>query len=330
VLTKAINSRTGKPISKRLVAQYEMVEAKREGVLEQVRLKNIAMRNLLRKLEKELRAREHLAEGLHMIDFEQLKIENQSLSEKIEERGEELSKLKRKKALNVQLLSHVREKLIFTDKQSSQHRQELDEIDASISATRAQLTTSKRERKTMRHENKELTQRQGFTSNDLLIEDFEISKTKIEDIQGSIRDLKNIYSVLAEKLDLTVDPITGLAITAISPLKRSSTTGSLSLRINTGHASIVPFHTGVAEVSSPVRSKGGASVLGSPSNSAAGVLFSPINRVQRLSPMKGSPTAQLANHVRTLPAFPVSVMTPLRHNSSTGTAYVRKLPPLSK
>lgn len=35
-----------------------------------------------------MRSREQLAEGLMLIDFEQLKIENQSLNEKIEERNE--------------------------------------------------------------------------------------------------------------------------------------------------------------------------------------------------------------------------------------------------
>ena len=38
-----------------------------------------------------------------MIDFEQLKIENQTLHEKIEERNEELAKLKRKKTVTVQV-----------------------------------------------------------------------------------------------------------------------------------------------------------------------------------------------------------------------------------
>ena len=46
---------------------------------------------------------EELAEGLHLIDFEQLKIENQSLNEKIEERNEELAKLRKKTAHTVQV-----------------------------------------------------------------------------------------------------------------------------------------------------------------------------------------------------------------------------------
>ena len=40
--------------------------------------------------------------------YDQLKIENQTLIEKIEERSEELAKLKRKKMLTVQILTHIR------------------------------------------------------------------------------------------------------------------------------------------------------------------------------------------------------------------------------
>jgi histone deacetylase 6 len=45
-----------------------------------------------------------LSEGLHLIDFEQLKIENQSLNEKIEERNEELLKLRKKTTTTVQVI----------------------------------------------------------------------------------------------------------------------------------------------------------------------------------------------------------------------------------
>ena len=115
ILNKAENSRTSKPMSKRLIKQFEAAELQREEDLERVRLRNISMRTQLKKMEKTLRAREQLAEGLYMIDFEQLKVENQTLYEKIEERSEELVKLKRKKTITVQMLTHVREKLRFIE-----------------------------------------------------------------------------------------------------------------------------------------------------------------------------------------------------------------------
>ncbi len=54
----------------------------------QTRHENIRLKNQLKKRELQLKAKEELAEGLQMIDFEQLKIENQTYSEKIEERNE--------------------------------------------------------------------------------------------------------------------------------------------------------------------------------------------------------------------------------------------------
>jgi len=58
-----------------------------------------------------LTAKEELAEGLHLIDFEQLKIENQSLNEKIEERNEELLKLRKKTTTTVQVTLLYQEKI---------------------------------------------------------------------------------------------------------------------------------------------------------------------------------------------------------------------------
>ena len=58
-----------------------------------------------------MKAKEELAEGLHLIDFEQLKIENQSLNEKIEERNQELLKLRKKTTTTVQVTLLYQEKI---------------------------------------------------------------------------------------------------------------------------------------------------------------------------------------------------------------------------
>ena len=70
------------------VEQYFLNESRKEEEVVKVRLENIKLKNKLKKKEAALKSREELAEGLHMIDFEQLKIENQTYNEKIEERNE--------------------------------------------------------------------------------------------------------------------------------------------------------------------------------------------------------------------------------------------------
>jgi hypothetical protein len=97
----------------RRAAQFEATELAKDKEVEKVRFKNIHLQFQLRKLEGKIKEKEQLAEGLHLIDFEQLKIENLTLNEKIEDRNEELHKLKKKTTQTVQVLTHVKEKLQF-------------------------------------------------------------------------------------------------------------------------------------------------------------------------------------------------------------------------
>merc|ERR1712048_982060 len=87
ILNKAINTRTGKPIHKRWILQMEQEEADLDDELERTRLNNIRLLSKLKRLENAIKEKEKLGDGLHLIDFEQLKIENQTLGEKTEERN---------------------------------------------------------------------------------------------------------------------------------------------------------------------------------------------------------------------------------------------------
>ena len=85
---KAVSGHTGKPVTGRDIDPYFQKEAIKEQEVIQVRLENIKLKNALKKCENQIKEKEELGEGLHLIDFEQLKIENQTYNEKIEERNE--------------------------------------------------------------------------------------------------------------------------------------------------------------------------------------------------------------------------------------------------
>ena len=82
------NSRTGKGLSSKIIDQLESMESKKQKEVIAVRFENIKLRNKIKRYEITLRQKEELADGLHLIDFEQLKIENQTFNEKIEGRNE--------------------------------------------------------------------------------------------------------------------------------------------------------------------------------------------------------------------------------------------------
>ena len=113
VAENSVFSRTGKKIKPEIINEWESREATKDSEVHHFRFQNIALRNRLANKEKILKKKEQLADGLHLIDFEQLKIENQTLNEKIEERNEELHKLNDKIHKAVITLSHTREKLKY-------------------------------------------------------------------------------------------------------------------------------------------------------------------------------------------------------------------------
>ena len=114
---KACYETTLKKIPNKLLEELENEETAINNAYKQLRFEIIRTRIAIEKNERNIKEQEQLAEGLHLIDFEKLKIENQSLNEKLEERNEEIFKLQKKNNINVQVLSHLKQKLKFEEKE---------------------------------------------------------------------------------------------------------------------------------------------------------------------------------------------------------------------
>merc|ERR1711874_619887 len=125
-------ARTGRKIPEKIIQEVEEFELDKDAEVEEVRGANISLKNRLAKLEQMLRKKDELAENLHVIDFEQLKIENQTLNEKIEERNEELHKLRKKTIVTVQIITHMREKVQFVQQEYQVLKGELAQLDQDL------------------------------------------------------------------------------------------------------------------------------------------------------------------------------------------------------
>eukprot|EP00949_MAST-11_sp_MAST-11-sp1_P004161 g4161.t1 len=201
IAKSAENSRTGKPISRKLIKQFEKTELQKDEEVSKVRLRNINLRTQLKKLESQLREKEQLADGLHLIDFEQLKIENQTLNEKIEERNEELHKLRKKTTTTVQVLTHFKEKLQFEKAQNELLKRELSTLDGELTAERDVLAKAKRERESLRSEALALQGEQGFVGNSMLVQDYERRKLKTRELEGTVEMLMRKYDILKASIE---------------------------------------------------------------------------------------------------------------------------------
>ncbi|KAI8853550.1 hypothetical protein BC829DRAFT_439951 [Chytridium lagenaria] len=177
----AENSRTGKPLPTKVVDQLEATELRKEADVVAVRLENIKLRNKLRRHEQLLRQKEELADGLHLIDFEQLKIENQTYNEKIEERNEELLKL---------------QKLQFVQGENVDLKRRLRHLDDEVSSNRDSLPIAKQARDALRSNSLALRQKNGLLGNTSLLRDFEEKVDETTDLKSRIDDLRACHADL--------------------------------------------------------------------------------------------------------------------------------------
>merc|ERR1711964_296402 len=109
----------------------------------------------------------------------QQKIENQTLNEKIEERHEELHKLRKKTVLTVQVITHMKEKLQFISAENGKLKTELARLDNELATQRDLVAKTKHERDDFRGENAKLRQQTGILNSDLLSTDYEQRSDKL-------------------------------------------------------------------------------------------------------------------------------------------------------
>ncbi|XP_002733290.1 cilia- and flagella-associated protein 184-like [Saccoglossus kowalevskii] len=196
VAVASVNSRSGKPIPQKDIEQFLGLEMKKELEVVQVRLENIKLKNRLKKREQQLKAKEELAEGLHLIDFEQLKIENQTYNEKIEERNEELLKLRKKITSTVQVLTHLKEKLQYVQAENQVQKVQLKDVEALVAQKRDILSRTKKARDMLRIDNHRLRQKSGLLGNESLLRDFEERKDEGDELKQNLEALKRRHAEL--------------------------------------------------------------------------------------------------------------------------------------
>ncbi|XP_058402654.1 coiled-coil domain-containing protein 96 [Diceros bicornis minor] len=188
--------RGGRQAALREVEQIQALEDRKEKEMSAVRLENVQLKQSLVHFETRMRAQEDLTEGLLLIDFEQLKIENQTFNEKVEERNEELLKLRNKVTNNVQIITHVKEKLHFVEIENACKKSQLLEIEAQVALRRDILTKTKQARDSLQLDNIKLNQKCGLLGKESLLRDLEEKVDRTALLQQRLESLKHHHAGL--------------------------------------------------------------------------------------------------------------------------------------
>ncbi|EDO35964.1 predicted protein [Nematostella vectensis] len=121
----AVNQRTNKVIAERVTRYFEDKLRARDTLIEKLRLKNSTLKVQKRKLHMQLKQKEEMGEVLHEVDFNQLKIENQQYLEKIDEKNQDLLRLKLMSGNVQQILNTYKKKLHTLTMESERLRTEI-------------------------------------------------------------------------------------------------------------------------------------------------------------------------------------------------------------
>ena len=111
IVVGAENFRTGKTMAEKVVRYMEEKLRQKDAMVEKLKLKNQTLKTQLGKVDAQLRQKEEMGDVLHYIDFHQLQIENKQYVAKIEERNQELLKLKMTTGSTVQVLNTLKKQL---------------------------------------------------------------------------------------------------------------------------------------------------------------------------------------------------------------------------
>lgn len=128
------NMRTGKTMAEKMTRYMEEKLRQRDGLIEKMRLKNATIKAQMNKVEAHLRQKEEMGDVLHYIDFHQLQIENKQYLSRIEERNEELLRLKTTTGRTVHTLNVVKQKLLDGIRDSNWLKTEISSRTAQLRA----------------------------------------------------------------------------------------------------------------------------------------------------------------------------------------------------
>ncbi|GAX79378.1 hypothetical protein CEUSTIGMA_g6820.t1 [Chlamydomonas eustigma] len=163
IIIGAENPRSGKIAGEKMIRFMEEKLRQKDTIIEKLRLKNSTIKAQIGKMEHMLAHKEEMGEVLHLVDFDQLKIENQQYLEKIEERNQELLRLKLSTSRTVQVLNSLKSQLSSLVALGAHQRKtimvrkdELARFDVDVVAVSEERTTAEKTARRLKDEQEDI------------------------------------------------------------------------------------------------------------------------------------------------------------------------------
>lgn len=163
-----------------------------DALVKRERVTNARLRRRLARTEEKVRDTEELASGLFLVDFEQLKIENGSLREKIDARNDDLVRLRAKTGAQVQTLTHMKEKLQHVKKENERMVRELATLAEQSDEKGDHMRRLKAERDRYKKENERMQAASNTVDTPVLLDDYRYLKQKSAHLRQKVARLQRM------------------------------------------------------------------------------------------------------------------------------------------
>jgi len=182
----------GKGLSEDVIERRLNEEKVADDAARKARLLNAKLRRRLANTEEKVRDKEELAAGLFLVDFEQLKIENGALQEKIDARNGDLVRMRSKTGAQVQALTHMKEKLQHVRKENERVVRELATLAEESDKKGDHMRRLKAERDRYKKENERMQAASNTVDVPVLLDDYRFLKQKSAHLRQKTARLRNL------------------------------------------------------------------------------------------------------------------------------------------
>ena len=200
IVTGAENFRTGKIVAEKAVRYMEDKLRAKAAVAEKLRLKNATLKQQYTKVEASLQQKEDMGEVLHVIDFDQLKIENQQYLEKIEDRNNELLRLKLTTGNTVQVLNTLKHKLHNLTAESEWLKRETTTRKESLAKISDEITRVEQEKEQAARLDRKLKREENTESNMPQVLDYVQQKAEHYELERQLNAWQRKVSIAEMEL----------------------------------------------------------------------------------------------------------------------------------
>ncbi|XP_034471182.1 coiled-coil domain-containing protein 96 [Hippoglossus hippoglossus] len=155
----------------------------------------------IHRLEAELRGVEDQRKDPVQLLIGQLHAARLEHKKLVERQNEESIRLQNRIRSSLEVLSNVKEKLFWSQREVQAKREQLAEVEAIVARKREVLTTIKNELKSLQRDIQRLKESQGILGNRLLLRDFEDTVNACDHLEEQLENLKRRISELLDKME---------------------------------------------------------------------------------------------------------------------------------